>query len=236
MTPSIETVKMMNNKEFGIPQKPKFNGIQFDYIRDMEKGTVSRIDFNFKDKKASCCFESIDNEHEAEHLAKCVFKITNARGIKYDLNRTYAALMRNDTKPLYLNSYLLNDVDFSYLLVLVLDKLNKTITNDKDFQSICQKLFNRNYSVIHDYIRNTCITTLYSLINPSHLPTEGDLNSYIPSKEEYKDLNKVIKMYTRLLGEVISILISITNPYGLITIDYFIAIDLSKPFVWLEIK
>lgn len=236
MTLSIESVKTMIHKQFRTPQIHKQSGVEFDYIRDTEKGTITRIDFKFRDKKASCCFEFINNEHDVQQLAKCVFGVTNARGVSYDLDRTYAYSMRKDSRSLYLNSYRLNDVEFSYLFVLVLDKLNKSISNDKDFQSICQKLFNRNYSVIHDYIRNTCMTTLYSLINPSHLPTEGDLNSYIPSKEEYDDLGKVIKMYTRLLGEVISILISITNPCGLITLDYFNTIDLSNKLVWLDIK
>lgn len=236
MSLSIESVKTMIHKQFGMSQIHKPSGVEFDYIRDMVKGTITRIDFKYKDKKASCCFEFNNNEHDVQHLAKCMFGVTNARGISYDLERTYAYSMRTDSKPLYLNSYRLNDVEFSYLFVLVLDRLNKSITNDIYFQSICQKLFNRNYSVIHDYIRNTCMTILYSLINPSHLPTEGDLNSYIPSKEEYGDLGKVIKMYTQLLGEVISILISITNPCGLITLDYFNAIDLSNRLVWLEIK
>jgi hypothetical protein len=56
------------------------------------------------------------------------------------------------------------------------------------------------------------MTDLYCLIKPSKLPTEGDINSYIPTKEEYEELDKVIRMYTFMFGEMFALMLMPMDP------------------------
>ena len=106
--------------------------------------------------------------------------------------------------------------EISSLLKKVIDKLNTIIKTNEGLATTTSAFLRGNYSIIADYIRNTCMTDLYGLINPSHLPTEGDINSYIPTKEEYEELDKVIRMYSFMFGEMFTLMLMPMNPSGLI--------------------
>lgn len=206
MTLSIESVKTMIHKEFGGYQ-PKLSGIKFQYTFD--NGLMSRIDFDAPVK--SHCIINTDSWP----LFQFDFKGDTYKGdAVYTVNKIYTSALSNTVDHLY--SIALESPELTSLLRKVVDKLNSVIKTNEGLATTTTDFLRGNYSIIADYIRNTCMTDLYGLINPANLPTEGDLNSYIPTKGEYEELDKVIRMYTFMFGEMFALMLMPMDPAGLI--------------------
>lgn len=206
MTLSIESTKTTTNQEFGNNQlKP--SGMKFQYTFD--NGLMTRIDFDAPVR--SHCIVKTDTWQ----LFEFQFKGDTYRGdALHTVNKMFTSVCINETDYLY--SFALEAPELSCLLRMVVDKLNISINTNEGLSKTTSHFVRGNYSVIGDHIRNTCMTDLYSLINPSHLPTEGDIKSYIPTKEEYEELDKVIRMYTFMFGEMFTLMLMPMNPSGLI--------------------
>ncbi len=206
MTLSIESTKTTTNQEFGNNQlKP--SGIKFRYTFD--NGLMTRIDFDAPVK--SHCIVKTDTWQ----LFAFLFKGDAYRGdALHTVDKNFTSAKMNEVKYLY--SYILEAPELSCLLRRVVDKLNISISTNEGLSRLASLFIRGNYTIIGDHIRNTCMVDLYSLIRPSKLPTEGDLNSYIPTKEEYEELDKVIRMYTFMFGEMFTLMLMPMNPSGLI--------------------
>lgn len=206
MTPSIESVKMMNNKEFG-GYEPKLSGIKFQYTFD--NGLMTRIDFDAP-VKSHCTIKTDTWQLFAFEFKGDVYKSNAVH--KVDKNFTSAEV--NEVQHLY--SFTLEAPELSTILRSVVDKLNRNINTTESLSRVASLFLRGDYSIISDHIRNTCMTDLYCLVKPSKLSTEGDLNSYIPTKEEYEELDKVIRMYTFMFGEMFTLMLMPMDPAGLI--------------------
>lgn len=229
-TPFIPSINALIQKHFGTPELPMSGGAEIIYSKDKE-GTITSISLELNNIKALCCLEPFDYEGADLHLAKCRFYFSKLeRNIGF-INANFCCLNRNDSNAL--TSYGLKNEDFSKLLFLVINRLNNSIDSQQGLTNISSKFLNGNFDIIHDYIRNTCLTTLYSLINPKHLPTGVDLNSYIPTQEEYNELHIVVRLYTELIGKLLTHLLVVTQPSWNGQIK---GIKSGNNFIWLELS
>ncbi len=220
---------------FSTPTPPKTDGAKILYVLDTT-GTITNISLEINDLRSRCILEPFDYNVDDLHLAKCKFYFSKfERNIGY-INVNFCCLNRNDTEAL--TSYGLKNEDLSKLLVLVINRLNVSINTEQGLTRISSRFVSGDFSVIHDYIRNTCMTTLYSLINPNHFPIGVDPNSYIPTQKENVELGRVVRLYTELIGKLLTHVLLIGNPFGLmaLTNTTMKSISSDKNFVWLELS
>ena len=220
--PSIQSVQAMINKEFG-NNTSIASGVKFQYTFD--NGLMTRIDFDAPIKSHCTILTDIWRLFEFEFkgailtdiwkLFEFEFKGDTYKGNSvYTVNKIFESAYTNETT--YLFTFALETPEISSLLKKVIDKLNTIIKTNEGLATTTSAFLRGNYSIIADYIRNTCMVDLYGLINPSHLPTEGDISSYTPTKEEYEELDKVIRMYSFMFGEMFTLMLMPMNPSGLI--------------------
>ena len=235
-TPSIPSVQASIKEFFGKVAPPKAEGGKILYARDMDDGTITDISLEINDLRSRCILEPFNYSADDLHLAKCKFYFSKfERNIGY-INVNFCCLNRNDTEAL--TSYGLKNEDLSKLLVLVINRLNFSINTEQGLTRISSRFVSGDFSVIHDYIRNTCMTTLYSLINPNHFPIGVDPNSYIPTQKENVELGRVVRLYTELIGKILTRVLLIGNPFGLmaLTNTTMKSISSDKNFIWLELS
>ena len=220
---------------FSTPTPPKTDGAKILYAQDTT-GTITDISLEINDLRSRCRLEPFDYDVDDLHLAKCKFYFSKfERGIGY-VNVNFCCMNRNDTEEL--TSYGLKNEDLSKLLVLVINRLNVSISTEQGLARISSRFVSNDFSVIHDYIRNTCMTTLYSLIKPNRFPIGVDPNSYIPTQKEYDELGRVVQLYTELIGKLLTHVLLIGNPFGLMSLtnSTIKSVSSDKNFVWLELS